>query len=287
MEVLLRTPATVLRIGVLYRPPPSTENGLTATMFFNEFPILLERLAVASGHLLVAGDFNFHVDDRTDIFSSPACNVNDLCDQYDSELSKVVDVYAPLKTRFVISCPSALWYGEEIAAEKCKRRKLEKRWPKSGTEADKLQYSDQCSRVCKLLKSSKMSYYASLINENKSDSKVLFNTIDHMLHCKPQNHYPSCGSPKELRDKFADFFCDKIVTIRHQLDMLSTTEAPAFPLIDDAIITCELSEFSPTSKDELSGLVKKITAKSCSLDPVPASLLRYCIDDILPIIKSV
>ena len=34
MEVLLRTPATVLRIGVLYRPPPSTENGLTATMFF-------------------------------------------------------------------------------------------------------------------------------------------------------------------------------------------------------------------------------------------------------------
>ena len=102
-----------------------------------------------------------------------------------------------------------------------------------------------------------MSYYASLINENKSDSKVLFNTIDRMLHRTPQNHYPSCGSPKELCDKFADFFCDKIVTIRHQLDTLSTTDAPAFPLIDDAIITCELSEFSPTSEDELSGLVKK------------------------------
>ena len=70
MEVLLRTPATVLRIGVLYRPPPSTENGLTATMFFNEFPILLERLAVASGHLLMTGDFNFHVDDRTDSLAS-------------------------------------------------------------------------------------------------------------------------------------------------------------------------------------------------------------------------
>ena len=221
------------------------------------------------------------------LFSSPACNVNDLCDQYDSELSKVVDVHAPLKTRLVTSRPSAPWYSEEIAAEKRKRRKLERRWRKSGTEADKLQYSDQCSRVRKLLKSSKMSYYASLINENKSDSKVLFNTIDRMLHRTPQNHYPSCGSPKELCDKFADFFCDKIVTIRNQLDTLSTTDAPAFPLIDDAIITCELSEFSPTSEDELSGLAKKIAAKSCSLDPVPASLLRYCIDDILPIIKSV
>ena len=68
------------------------------------------------------------------LFSSPACNVNDLCDQYDSELSKVVDVHAPLKTRFVTSRPSAPWYSEEIAAEKRKRRKLERRWRKSGTE---------------------------------------------------------------------------------------------------------------------------------------------------------
>ena len=98
--------------------------------------------------------------------------MNDLCDQYDSELSKVVDVHAPLKTCFVTSRPSAPWYSEEIAAEKRKRRKLERRWRKSGTEADKLQYSDQCSRVRKLLKSSKMSYYASLINENKSKMKI-------------------------------------------------------------------------------------------------------------------
>lgn len=70
MEVLLRSPATALRMGVLYRPPPSTENGLTATVFFNEFPIFLERLAVASGHLLLTGDFNFYVDDRTDSLAS-------------------------------------------------------------------------------------------------------------------------------------------------------------------------------------------------------------------------
>ena len=155
--------------------------------------------------------------------------MNALSDQYDSELGKVVDVYAPLKTRFVISRPSATWYSEEIAAEKRQRRKLERRWCKSGTEADKLQYYDQCSRVRKLLKSSKVSYYASLISENISDSKVLFNTIDRMLHCTPQNHYPSCSSPKELCRKFADFSCDKIVTVRHQLHTLSNTDAPAFP----------------------------------------------------------
>ena len=63
----------------------------------------------------------------------------------------------PLKTRLVTSRPSAPWYSEEIAAEKRKRRKLERHWRKSGTVADKLQYADQCGRVRKLLKSSKMS----------------------------------------------------------------------------------------------------------------------------------
>ena len=70
------------------------------------------------------------------------------------------------------------------------------------------------------------------------------------------------------------------MTIRHQLDTLSITDAPAFPLIHDTVITCELSEFSPTSEDELSGLVKRIAAKSCSLDPVPASLLRKVIEKV-------
>ena len=40
METLLRSPTTVLRIGVLYRTPPFTQNGLTVSMFFDEFPAL-------------------------------------------------------------------------------------------------------------------------------------------------------------------------------------------------------------------------------------------------------
>ena len=119
-----------------------------------------------------------------------------------------------------------------------------------------------------------MRYYASLINENKSDSKVLFNTIDRMLHGTPQNHSPSCGSPKELCDKFGDFFCYKIVTTRRQLDTLSITDAPVFPLIDDAIITCELTKANFLPSQRMNFLVSW-------------SLLRYCIDDLLPIIKRV
>jgi len=54
-----------------------------------------------------------------------------------------------------------------------------------------------------LMKSAKMSYYASLINDNKYDFRVLFKSIDHLLHRKPEKHYPTCGSTKELCNKYA------------------------------------------------------------------------------------
>ena len=60
------------------------------------------------------------------LFLSPADSVGDLCDQYHSQLSQLVDVHAPLQTRVLTSRPSTPWYSIEIAAEKTKRRKLER-----------------------------------------------------------------------------------------------------------------------------------------------------------------
>ena len=75
--------------------------------------------------------------------------------------------------------------------------------------------------------------------------------------------------------------------IRHQLDALQTDASSNFQHFDNVNMDCELIEFPPTSIEELSRLVKKISTKSCSLDPVPATLISYCIDDLLPIIQTV
>ena len=154
------------------------------------------------------------------LFTSPARNVEDLCSQYDHELLKIVDSHAPLKTHMVTSWLSAPWYTEEIAIEKCKRRQQERHWRNSGLEADKQQFADQCKQVRELIKSTKVNHYSSLIMENKSDHKVLFHSINCLLHRIPEKHCPICGSTNELCDKFADFFSEKILKVRHQLDAL-------------------------------------------------------------------
>ena len=45
------------------------------------------------------------------------------------------------------------------------------------------QYSTK-TKLNKMLKDAKASYYSSIISENASDPKVLFNAVDKLLHCK-------------------------------------------------------------------------------------------------------
>ena len=55
-----------LRLVVIYRAPPSPENGFTVRMFLDEFSSFLEGLLLTTSALLVAGDFNFHIDEPND-----------------------------------------------------------------------------------------------------------------------------------------------------------------------------------------------------------------------------
>ncbi|XP_048587372.1 uncharacterized protein LOC125570182 [Nematostella vectensis] len=55
-----------MRLVTVYRPPPSKVNKLTTRMFFDDFSVLLEHLAMDPGKLIITGDFNFHIEDPGD-----------------------------------------------------------------------------------------------------------------------------------------------------------------------------------------------------------------------------
>ena len=55
------------RIVIIYRPPPSRANQLNSALFFEEFGTLAEQLVVSPGNLLIAGDFNYHMDNTRNL----------------------------------------------------------------------------------------------------------------------------------------------------------------------------------------------------------------------------
>lgn len=72
----------------VYRPPPSSTNNLTATMFTDQLPDLLELINSLSGDVIIVGDLNCHFD-MPSSYQTPIKKVLDLL--YTFNLTQVID----------------------------------------------------------------------------------------------------------------------------------------------------------------------------------------------------
>ena len=214
-------------------------------------------------------------------------NITDLptlVDKYETELTRVLDIHAPEKRRTITVRPAAAWYNGDIDREKRKRRKLERRWRKSCLVIDRELYKEQCKFVSSLIKKAKENYYSNIIQENKGNQKVLFNTVTRLLHRNTEKRYPTAPSSEVLANRFADFFCQKIEVIRN--DLFARYTPVANSLVDAQACSAELNEFERMTEDQVKGLINSCRLKTCILDPLPATIMKDCMDVLLPVLTK-
>jgi hypothetical protein len=66
MDCTLSIGDVTIRLCVIYRPPPSKDNGFKNSVFFNEWCTYLSNLASITKEVIITGDLNFHLDDMND-----------------------------------------------------------------------------------------------------------------------------------------------------------------------------------------------------------------------------
>ena len=66
IEVCITRGKQTIRLGCVYRPPPSAGNKLTTCDFIDEFGMFLSDDSIPAENVLVVGDFNFHMDKPND-----------------------------------------------------------------------------------------------------------------------------------------------------------------------------------------------------------------------------
>ena len=103
----------------------------------------------------------------------------------------------------------------------------------------------------------KMEYYSSLVQDAGTDSGRVFQIINRFLHRKPEKLYPAFDSSTRLANQFAYFFNDKIFKIKQRLQTPSSGNARFFSHLDNPKLTCCLDEFTYTTTEELSDILKK------------------------------
>lgn len=144
-------------------------------------------------------------------------------------------------------------------------------------------YAKQSVLVNNLISDAKKQYYSDLISSCGSDQYRLFKIVESLNKGHSEKQFPNSSSA----DALADFFQSKINVIRQDLSQLSTKVTN--PLLDTVLVQSKntLDVFTPVRCDELASLVKRISTKSCRLDPLTSNVLKGCFPLVLPVITEI
>ena len=186
----------------------------------------------------------------------------------------------PLNTKKVTERPYSDWYNLDIKAAKTDRRKKERIWRKTGLTVHKQIFIAASRYVNVLVSKAKEAFYNKKFETVKT-CKELFSTVNVLFGNNQTNPLPNI-TESENASNFSTFFKSKIDKIRESLDN-AMPSAPLFSSFHGKPLTL----FDLASQDEIEKIIIESSTKHCDLDPLPTSLLKNCLPDLLPCITHI
>ena len=189
----------------------------------------------------------------------------------------LLDKYAPIIKKKVAVVDSAPWFDSEYRNLRKKRRKAESNWKSTKSQEDKIIYKALCSETTALALTKKKEYFSKVITKSNGNARTLYSMVDKELDRKQSKILPDTEDIAELTTKFNKFFVNKIDKIRKNMDHNK-------PLSESNDSINELSEFEPTTIDEVRKIINETGIKCSPADPLPQLLVKQNLDILLPII---
>ncbi len=220
---------------------------------------------------------------ESNVVQHPTNDLNKLVNDYNTTLRSILDKHAPIRKRQMVVRHHEPWFTDAIKAEKLRRKKLERTWRANRTTESREEFTRQRNHVSTIMHKARTGFYRSKIQENSGDQKTLFRMIKSLCGQDQDTPLPPHECVSTLAEEFGSFFISKIEDIRVKLDS-STEIRPELASDSINVDVNPLSEFKPLNDAEIRDLLMKSATKSCTLDPIPTSLLKDCIDTLLPVI---
>ena len=232
--------------------------------------------------------------EESSLLADVSSSAEELVHQYNEVMRELLDKHAPQRSCFIVEQPAVPWYNECIANAKRKRRQLERRWRRTKLTVDKQLFKDQRNVVKSLFEDAKAKYYNEHIVECGNDQKALYGIVNKLMHRKTDSAaaLPHHSSDGELAGDFSRYFIGKIESIRCNLESNTSTsdraESESEREFDRNVpSSCDdhLTAFMPSSPLEIQRIIRKTPSKSCSLDPIPTTVVKEN-DDLMAMLIS-
>ena len=276
--IITRTDSNVIDLHV--EPPTLSDHGLiycTVPTACPASPVFVTR-QVRGWSRLDRDAF------RDAIRSGPLCHddefykemkVTELFDLYNSTLRDLLDKFLPLhkvKSRYQ---PTTPWFDADCRRIKRQVRLLERRYRRSKSDVDRLAWVNASRDKQSTFKEKENSYWEGRIAADASNPRKLWNSLSALLGRREQTK--STAPSSFTAADYLLFIEEKVDAVRRDTE---GSQPPTFDPVD-----CSLLSFKQCSMEDLSLIISSSAAKSCSLDPVPTSLVKENLEVLLPFLN--
>lgn len=198
---------------------------------------------------------------------------------FNNLVTNTVNDHAPLTTKIIENDNRPPWMDNEFLDARRARRRAYKKWKRSKSDEHREDFVQLRRSVDLLSKQKRCDYYQNAIRSSKSQ-KELFKAVNNLLDRGKKPILPYSENPKQLADRFNDFFITKIEKIRTAMSMPQSTHCPN-PVVHNSNVP-KFSSFRSVTIEEVTKQVSSMKIKTCPRDPIPASLLKTSIDSLIP-----
>ena len=204
-------------------------------------------------------------------------NFENTYNKYKEEASELLNHHCPEEVKKVRKENNPKWMDAEYKKARAERRKLERSWRKSKSEEDHQQYVLQRNLCSNLSIKKQEGHYSKLIDSADNKQKSLFKVVDKLLDKKDERILPVHTDPVDLANKFNKYYVEKIDKLRE-----SIPDSTGYHQKRTKFSGEKLSEFAPTTVEEVKEIIKERGIKTSSEDPLPVEILREITEEMYP-----
>ena len=203
---------------------------------------------------------------------------------YNETLIQLMDKHCPIKRKTVGKVNNkSPWFDKELIKLRRKRRAAERRWCKNRKPSDKEEYKRLRDAVNKMMKIKRLCYHRKTLMDAKDNPKKLYQRINNLLG-KPTNELPEHSNSSDLAEEFKTFFSDKVHNIKESIETVHNIYEHTEPVEQT---TSMLTGFKLLTSDDLLMLIKGMSKKFCSIDPVPTWIVIECYEQLKSILTFI
>lgn len=269
----------------IYVHQPDFSDHSLLTFSINVKPIIETRAPIKLRSLRKVNMTAFVEDVRLRMRRSEE-DGDEAVDRYVKVSRETLDKHAPLRSVQPKGNTCKNWYDDAIHEERRKRRRTERQYRKTGLEVHRQMMREQDRKVVEMIKEKKAQYFNGKFRE--ADCKETFKLFNSLITNDRNKPLPVGRSDQNLANGFAAFFRKKIEKIQSDLEILNASDLSKFPHISHGSCESRLFSFTQMTIAEIELIIRKCEPKSCSLDPVPTSMLRnrQLLQLLLPLITD-